>query len=136
MSKPTKEEWQQVEERLQRLLCPVTLRCDGYEVGLTLSPINQFRNAITVSVDGWFRGVWMLIEEGSEEGRRFFPTRRKAVWREAEKKRLIRACGKREAEKHFDFNKRLECRDPCWSSFNSLKRHFIANNESIELINE
>ena len=130
--KPTKEQWKEIEGKLQCLWTPVKLRCDGYEVYLTLVRVNQFKNAIRVYVDGYFRGIWMSSD--SEEGRRFYPTRTRRVYSKEKVKRIVKVYGKRAAAKHFDLDTVITWKSPCWGSFGALKRHFIKHNDSIEWI--
>lgn len=136
MSKLTKQEWQEIEERLKRFYSPVYLNCDGYKVTLVLARVGQFNNAISVYVDGVFKGKWFLKKDGAwcEEARRFFPLRTKAHYPEKEKKKLIRIFGKKGAREKFNIDARSEGRALYWKAFGPLKRHLIANNESIELM--
>jgi len=136
LTKLTKQQWQEIEEKLKSLYSPVRLNCDGYHVTLMLDRISKFKNAITVYVDGRFKGLWMTIEKDTEEGRRFFPVRSKARCAAKEKDRLIRLFGKRKARKIFKIDNSHEWRVPYWKSFGPLKRHFITNNTSIELLEE
>jgi len=134
MSTLTKQQWDEVKTRLMNFYDTVTLDCDGYKVALRLMRVSQFKNAIRVYVDGYIKGVWMLVEKNTEEGKRFFPITRKPVTSQKEKKELIKLFGKRQAEQMPSFNKVLEFRRLEWSSFSALKKHFIANNKNIELV--
>jgi len=134
MSTLTKQQWDQVKTTLMHVGNTVTLDCDGYTVALRLAQSSHFKNAIRVYVDGYIKGIWVLIEKNTEEGRRFFPTIRKPLHSQKQKKELIACLGKREAKKFPGFNEVMEFRKLEWSSFSALKKHFIANNESIKLV--
>ncbi|MDT8383024.1 MAG: hypothetical protein RRB22_01265 [Gammaproteobacteria bacterium] len=138
MSKLTKQQWQEVEERLKQFFSPVYLNCDGYKVTLVLERVDQFNNAIRLYVDGVFRGKWLLKKDDAwcEEARRFLPLRTKARYSEKEKKQLIRVFGKKDAREKFNIDGRIEGRQIFWKAFGPLKRHFIANNETIELVTD
>ena len=131
----TNAQWDQIEKKLGSLYNRVTLRCDGYKVSLGLRQISTYKNAITVYVDGNLKGAWLLSKNDSEERRRFFPLYKKSIRTQKEQRRAIRIFGKNEASDRGYF-KQFEHTQPYWSSFRSLKRHFIANNKSIELIDD
>ena len=129
-----KEDWTKVDEALKMQDSPVELLCDGYKVTLRLTQISQFKLAIGVYVNGWFRGEWFATGNPSEEGRRFFPShyincysaKEKRAWSKVGKK-FMKECG-------INLKERREYKGFYWTSFSALKRHFIANNESIELL--
>lgn len=129
---PTAAEWTEIDERLKHFLEPVHLRIDGFEVWLELRQISQFRNAIFVYVNGYFKGKWFV--DDTEEAKRFFPLRRINLYSPAERKRLIKAVGKRQAERSFGLSKYREQRGWNWTSFRSLKRHLVENNDCIEVV--
>lgn len=130
-TQPTKDEWAQINKRLKVLYSSVFLRVDGYTVTLRLGQVSQFRNAIGVWVNGWFKGEWLI--NNTDEARRFYPLRSKDVCTPAVKKRLVKAFGKKQAATLGAF-KKIEHYETYWTSFTALKRHLIANNEHIELI--
>ncbi|TEB10024.1 hypothetical protein Pmgp_02719 [Pelotomaculum propionicicum] len=108
-------------------------RCDGYEVTLRLGRISQFKNAILVYINGEVRGEWLLKD--CEERRRFFqPVKRSVLSRKTcsglrkISKKLRQKAGLPDPDAKYTYY----C--PYWTSFKSLKRHLIKNNDSIELI--
>lgn len=132
----TDEQWGIVDERLQAQFCTVTLKCDDYKVELRLVQISQFKLAITVYVNGWLKGEWFKTDNLSDEARRFFPTRYINYY-SGEQKKIWKKMGKRLRKEHnININERYEYKGFHWTSFTALKRHFIANNKSIELIDE
>lgn len=128
---PTADEWRQIDQCLRSLFSEVVLRIDGYEVTLGLSQVSQFENAITVYVNGWLKGAWLV--EKTEEARRFFPLRMRAANTTRFREEFVKAFGKRAAQKHGLFSK-VGYYGAYWKSFRSLKRHLIANNDSIEIV--
>jgi hypothetical protein len=133
----TKEQWAKVDERLKKQRHEVKLKCDDYEVTLNLAQISQFKLAIEVFVNGWFRGEWFVTNNLSEEARRFFPSRYINCYSTNEKK-FYKTLGRDLMMRMniTDLNARREYKSFCWTSFPALKRHFIANNKNIELIEE
>lgn len=128
---PTAEQWKEIEKRVMCLYSPVWLDCDGYLVELVLARVEKLRLGICVRVNGRIEATWLGISkdaEVTEEGRRFFQERTQSVYRGKNKRLAKRAFGKKEAEK------RVSHRHPWWESPTSLRRHLVANNEVIRLL--
>jgi hypothetical protein len=121
----TPAEWKAVKEDLNRLYHSVWLDCDGYVVNLCLERVGAMQLGIHVFVNGWFKGEWMMEKEPSEEARRFYPLRTRAIYRGKQRKAIKRVFGKKQAEKVFTY------RLPHWTSVNSLQRHFVKHNQCI-----
>ncbi len=128
----TAEEWKDVEERLKSFYNIVKLRCDGYEISITLTRISQFKNAIVVYVNGQIKGEWLLKE--CEERRRFLRPITKSCLSPKDKKRL-KKFGKKFV-REMEEKSRHTYYDPYWTSFRTLKKQLIEQNKSIELIHE
>jgi hypothetical protein len=130
------EAWAKVEEALKSQFKTVHLICDGYDVCLTLGRASQYKLEISVYVNGWFKGEWFKDNNLSEEAIRFFPTRYINRYSAKEKKFWLKyPFGKKYCKEHdIDLNARKEYKGFSWASFPALKRHFIKNNKSIELI--
>ena len=155
----TKEEWKQAEEALTHFFHPVELKVDGYDITLILERVGVYQNKIMVYIGGEFRGQWMA--EDCDERRRFlhgFELHRGAhdgmvghgdagVARDAvgqERKHSIlsgkqmaefeRLPKRRQKELREKYPMQYSCFTPQWSSFRALKKHFCANNQSIELV--
>lgn len=127
----TGAEWKKVNECLQYVLCSgAKLKIDGYEVYLCLRQISQFKNAIVVYVNGVFKGEWLAKD--CEERRRFFPCKKKCPIKNSDFKNWgIRS--KKQIQSYKDEYSYNEY-SSAWTSFTALKKHFEANNKSIELI--
>lgn len=126
----TKEQWKQVEEALKNLYHSVKLQIDEYELALGLVRIGTYELAIMVYVGGQFKWEWLT--EDTEERRRFCQKKERTMLTAKGKAALKKMSKKRQAE--FASQCQYFYYMPYWKSFNSLKRHLIANNQSIELI--
>lgn len=137
VSKPTAEQWKQFEQRLGALYNPAYANCDGYLVLCTLERVERTQLGITVYVDGWLRGKWLLSNEDGEypeQGRRFYQERSKSVHPEKQRRKLEKIFGKREAKRRFSLDKKITWRVPYWRSARSLRTHLIKQNQSIQLL--
>lgn len=113
------------------------LQCDQYELTLVQEISSKSNSWMTaVYVNGFFKGAWMQAgKDGQplhEEARRFYRKVSNAMYTRKEIESCRKAFGKREAAK-------MEARKfihfaPSWKSFNTLKKHLLANNASIERI--
>lgn len=128
----TKEEWKEVEEKLKRLWDIVKLKCDEYEVGLVLERHGQFKNEIMVYVNGEFKHEW--INKECEESRRFLRKVTRALYSQKKKQAYNKLSKRVRKQLNIDIDKTFRYYLPTWTSFNSLKRHLIKENSSIELI--
>ncbi|MBW2599982.1 MAG: hypothetical protein JRC60_07915 [Deltaproteobacteria bacterium] len=127
------DDWKYVEERLRVLWTGVELMCDGYRIRLDLKQISQFRNVITVTINGWFRGKWLMRGDVNEEGRRFFPTRQRYLY-SGKSRAVFKKMSKQTLKRlRIDPDEKYSYKDYAWRSFNALKKHLIENNQSIEL---
>lgn len=128
----TPEQWKKIETQLTSPWGNVNLRVDGYDVTFQVQQIKPLRFVITVFVDGYSRAPWLLRSEAGEwcdEARRFLPLKKRCLYNTAQLKRA----GKMAKE----FSRQVfEFRNFYWTSFTALKRHLIANNQSIELSEE
>jgi hypothetical protein len=131
------EDWDALKEQMASPYGSMRLQCDKFELALHQAVDSKSRKWVTaVYVDGVFKGAWTsATKEGEpehEEARRFLRKVSKAVFTAKEVEQYRKALGKRRAnevaaKRHVYFL-------PTWSSFNSLKKHLITNNTSIERI--
>jgi hypothetical protein len=128
----TAAEWNIVKEKLQHLADPVRLKCDDFEISLVLMRVTQFRNAIFVYVNGPIKGKWLLEE--CDESRRFYRKVSRSVLSTKEKQKF-KELPKR-LQKQLKIDEKYSFYREYWTSFNSLKRQFIKQNKSIELLTE
>ena len=128
----TKEEWKQAEEALTHFFHPVELKVDGYDITLILERVSVYQNKIMVYIGGEFRGQWMA--EDCEERRRFLQEQRHNILSGKQRAEFERLPKRRQKELREKYPMQYSCFTPQWSSFRALKRHFCANNQSIELV--
>ena len=129
----TKEEWEQAGKTLADFYSIVYLKADGYEVALTLKRVSTYKNAIMIYVGGVFKGKWLT--EDCEERRRFCRRSERSLLSAKEKanfKKLSKKMQKEQMERYHNFTYNVYSSG--WTSFGALKRHLIANNESIDLV--
>ncbi len=129
----TKEEWAQAEKALQGFYSSVRLKVDEYEVTLILERVSTYKNMIMVYIGGEFKGKWLA--EDCEERRRFFSKKARSLLsakQKADFKKLPKRTQKDLSARYNNLT--YETYSPQWSSFSALKKHFISNNQQIELV--
>ena len=131
------EDWDELKEQMASPYGTMRLKCDQFEVALQQAVDSKSRKWVTaVYVDGVFKGAWTgATKEGEpehEEARRFLRKVSKSVYTKKDVEAYRKCVGKRQADKLAA--KKFFYFLPTWSSFNSLKKHLLANNTSIERI--
>lgn len=136
MSKPTKEQWENIEQKLNGYFASVELMIDGYKITLRLGRLKSMRLAIVIYTNGTIDCSARITEE-TEIHRRFWHPRKKYI-HSAKYRKWFNRLGKRRREAlcYDDANKTFTYYWPWWTSFKSMKAHFIKNNQSIELVEE
>lgn len=124
-----KEEWEKVEKSLFGCFEKVVLLIDGFEVTVVVEPYTALKNVFTVYVNGSWKGKW--LSEDCEERRRFYQKHTKNLLSRKEQKRLAR---EKKAIRDTVGKTTYDWYTPYWTSFKSMKAHFIKNNKSIELV--
>lgn len=125
----TKEEWAEVEKKLQSPWGSVDLMCDGYKLTLQVQR-DKMRLIIMIFVDGEFKGIWF---NECEERRRFFQPCKRKIY----KAKTFKGFSKRTLKSmQIDPNETITHYRPFWTAFRPLKAHLIKNNTSIELVKE
>lgn len=127
----TKEDWKVVEDKLKHIMDVVELQCDEYKVSLVLKRENQFKNSIMVYVNGVFKYEWM--NKDCEESRRFLRKVTKSLYSQKRKQAYNKLPKRIQKELKTDINKVFIYYMPTWTSFNSLKRNLIKENNNIKL---
>jgi hypothetical protein len=129
----TKEDWKTVEDNLKLFYTLVKLKCDGYNITLRLERLTQFKNGIAIYVNGKFEGKWLI--EDCEERRRFLRSVNMFLYTQKQRanmkkisKGLRKKCGLPDPDVRSTYWTYY------WNSFQSLKRHLIKNNTTIELL--
>lgn len=135
MARQHLEQWKEIEGRLSRGWGSVKLQVDGFDLTLEVRPVAPLRFAIMPFVNGVHRGAWYTKNEAGEwceEARRFLPLKKLFLYRRTKlmKTKLPKKTIEEWASKY------VETRGLYWTSFAALKRHLIANNKSIDLVEE
>lgn len=128
----TKEEWQYVERELSAPYGYVKLKIDGYEVTVNVEPEKNLKYVLAVYVDGKIKMKW--IDEDCDIRKKFFQKHTKSLLTAKDKKKLSR---ERKAVRDAVQKKmQYDYYSPWWTSFRSMKSHFIKNNSDIELLED
>lgn len=130
-----KSEWESVQKAIESPGGWAKLLVDSYEVDLILLPVSAYKKEIAVYVNGYIKQEWILgkTPQGEEIRRRFYCEHKKCLIKKPNEKmtrKEIQAFEK--AKKQYTYSYYL----PYWSSFSSLRRHFVKNNQSIEIRKE
>jgi hypothetical protein len=128
-------EWKKVETTLRLPWGEARLRVDGFDLTLQVQQVKPLRYAIVPFVNGYHRGAWLTKKKGEEwceEARRFLPL--KKVFLYSRTKLMKTKLPKKTMEEWASLH--IETRGLYWTSFAALKRHLVANNQSIELAGE
>lgn len=128
----TKEDWNNAESALKNLFSYVNLKIDGYDVTLHLERMDTYKNGIMVYVNGKINGKWLF--DDCEERRRFLRKREKLLMSTKQINAFKKMPKKMQKEYKELYEKKYVYYDFYWTSFNSLKRHLLKENESIELV--
>ncbi len=130
----TKEDWQEIEQKLKSFYNVVKLNCDGYEISLTLERLDTMKNGIMVYVNGVIKGEWLTEE--CEERRRFYRPITRSLMSQKQRNNLKKLPKRTQNMliKELKLDRTFTYYSFEWTSFNSLKRHLIKNNTNIELI--
>lgn len=122
-------------EQLSRQCKTIRLMCDGYEISLKLERY-KMKLIIGIYINDTLNGSWFTKPEDHPEAK-YLPIKKKARFTPAQKKEIIKTCGKRNALKHFPhLNDVYEMKFPYFNTANSALAHLIKVSESIELLTE
>lgn len=127
----TKEDWESVERKLRYPGAGVHLKVDGYKVTLRVMTI-KMKMVIAVYVDEFIKGEWLAKD--CDIRRKFYQRSKHSLLTAADKKKLTKE--RKSVQKAVKEQTTYYSFTPYWNSLRSLKRHFIKNNESIELCEE
>ncbi|WP_020160547.1 hypothetical protein [Methylobacter marinus] len=138
ISKPTKEQWDDVKLNLRLPYSNVYFLIDGYKVAASVQQ-HKMRLVITVYVNGYIRGndLWHgqenEIDQMPEIARRFYALRRKAMYSAKQVRADERIFGKRDCKKRGIYDKYLFV-SPHFSTAGAFIAHIKKHNQSIEII--
>ncbi|UZZ12219.1 hypothetical protein NDO41_07030 [Ectopseudomonas mendocina] len=131
------QDWDDLKQQMASPYGYMKLKCDQFEVALSQEVDSKGRKwATSVYVDGVFKAAWCFADEKGqpkhEEARRFLRKVTRRVNSARDVAEIQKLFGKRQAKKAAE--RVYVYFAPSWSSFNSLKKHLVANNTSIERI--
>ncbi len=133
--KPEKDlspaEWDEVKNVFSGYFGSLELLVDGYQISLQRSLYSKNRLCVMTYVDGAWKGIW---DKNSPQCIKF--ARRKFLPRysKADIQKLKRSYSKKDFVGYEFEAKGFTVYQPTWFSFNELRRHFRANNKSLELV--
>jgi len=134
----TKEQWEEIEQRLSGSFGRVELLCDGYKITASIGRIAPLKFAIEVYVDGVIKGEWMDGE--SEIPRKFHQQRtcsvnsakQRAGYLKLSKSKLWT---KEERDRWAEMaNSTISMWYPYWTNAKAFCRHIRKTCTSIELV--
>lgn len=132
---PTKQQWDEIAERLDCLMSPVYLRCDGYLVTAHMVRTRKNSLGISVGVNGYlYKGIW--FGEGwkeHEEPRRFWRRTTRQRMKAKELKLWEKLLGKRKCKAKGYYEPIIHA-NPIWLRPRSFIAHLRKHNERIEVI--
>jgi len=128
---PSKEQWAALEQKLTGFMGSARLLVDGFELTLQVQKMGALKYCVVPFVNGHWHGRWFIEQEDGqdcEEARRFFQLRSRFLWKKKDRSKIARLMGKDKA------NKKNEWRVGRWTSVPALRRHLLANNHHIEIL--
>jgi hypothetical protein len=130
----SKEQWGKVEAELSHSFGHVVMKCDEYELGLTVVPLGTLQYGIAVYVNGYFKGKWLM--EDCEERRRFLRPVERFLLNAKERMEWLKIYGGKRAKKADveRVNRKIVFYQSYWTSAKSLRRHLEKNNSTLELV--
>lgn len=130
----TKEQWRKIEQELSHSFGSVKVKCDGFELSLTVQPVAALQYGIAVYVNGYFKGKWFV--EDCEERRRFLRPVERFLWSAKQRCEMLKIYGGKRAKKKDveRINAKLTSYYSYWTSVTSLHRHLEKNNRELEVV--
>lgn len=132
----TKEQWQEVEEKLSGFFGSVKFSLGDREITVERGLVEKDRLGFAVYIDGWIKGEWQTFDREKMKE----PLVEKVCcprvikrYKPSEKAKIIKNFGKRRAKEYFpDLDKQIVYFTPHFGSFRSLKS-VLSKLEDLEL---
>lgn len=121
----TKEQWLQIEAELKNLYCRVVFDYQGQELSVQRMRTGEGRMDLVVYLDGTINWGWGWPNQKDDFKPEIKPVWRKrsqSVYSPTEKKKMIKAIGKRAAKKQLDA--KMEYWEPIFTSAAVLVRQY------------
>ncbi len=131
----TAEDWKKVERNLSPYTS-VKFRIDGYivDVAVTNEKPHSLKYVLAVYVNGSIKGEWLIND--CDIRRRFYCKQTKSLLTAKDKSAPMFKRMKKADRENIIKKYQYDTYSPFFTSFRSLKNHFIRNNNLIELIEE
>lgn len=134
-------DWDELKAMMAQPWGCMKLKCDGFEIDLVQMTESAKKTWYThIYVDGVIKGEWCCGHVSNkpgpeaEEVRRFMRKKSTPLHNKLDIAYYKKVHGKRHADKMAEV--KFITYDPYWKSFNSLKKHLLANNTSVTRIHE
>jgi hypothetical protein len=131
--KLSKEQKEAVVADLSQLFGRATLRCDGYEVTLTVERFKGFKYRVMTYVNGSFNGKWCSPSSEAPESK-FLRKQVQPTISPAKRLKLEKALGKRYVAKDPYYSGSYTIYFPDWSTGRAAVNHLCKVCESVELV--
>lgn len=131
MAKLTKDDVEKIKAELGLPWGRVALRCDGFRVTVAVTEVGALKYVLRVFVNGWLHASQVL--DDCEERRRFMRPSLVRLYPPAKRQALVKQVGIRLAKK-MGADATLTVYSHHWNSARVMLRHFLANNENVELV--
>lgn len=129
-------DWDELKEQMDSPYGSMKLKCDDFEIDLVQMTESAKKTWFThIYVDGVIKGEWRCSHVSNkpgpdaEEVLRFMHKKSIPLHNKLEIAYYRKVHGKRHADKMSEI--KFITYDPYWKSFNSLKKHLVANNKEI-----
>ncbi|MFZ6775819.1 hypothetical protein ACO0LD_03230 [Undibacterium sp. Ji83W] len=132
----TKEQWAEVEANLSSAWGVVELEIDGYKINLRVAREKSLKYVVMIYVNGVMDGKWLSPDSDADETKRFFRKISKYALKPKARAELIKIYGGKRCPKAdlARFNQQYSYFSPVWSNVKDMRRHFVKNNQSIEVV--
>jgi len=126
-------DWDALKAQMSSPWGTMKLQCDQYQL-ILVQELSSNSWSTVVYVDGLFKGAWMTADENGQpkydEAKRFLRKTTRSLFTRNAIEKTRKVFGKRESEKMAA--RKLVLFSPSWKSFNSLRKHLLENNASIQ----
>lgn len=130
----SRQQWAKITKVLSWAHGSVELLCDGYHLDLTVVPFKPLAYVIMPRVNGKIEVSW--LSDDCEERRRFLRPSQVYVYPEKLRRDLLRIEGRRiSSARRAEINRKVTVYDWAWLSPLALRRHLLANNRDISVVN-
>ena len=127
-------DWEKVENKLSYPFGRVKFRIDGHDVVIMVEQEGpkSLKFVLAVYVDGYIKGEWLTND--CEIRRKYYCKRTKSLLTKDFRKSPEFKRMKKNEQEEWIKKYTYEYYSPYFTSFKTLKAHFIKNNDSIELV--